>query len=284
MEKLSLKGLFPGENRQPDNDEYLNDNDGLIYCKACKTPRQYLFDWDKEIKAFRQNCKCQQAAEELAEKQRKQAEWEARINRERSIGIPNPKYQTYTFAVDDNKTPKTTQACKNFVEKFDEFSKIGGGLILWGNVGTGKTFLAMCIANALIDKGYTVQCTSLAAIVKMAQDFDNAEVHLARLMRKSLIVVDDLGVERGTAFANEQTYLFIDSCNTHNTPIIFTTNHTPKQLTTAAEDTSDLTFARIYSRILEKCLPVKVNEIKRRAENEVENKTTMARLLGVGDA
>ena len=152
---------------------------------------------------------------------------------------------------------------------------------MYGDVGTGKTFYALCIANALINREYRVLHTSLADVVKMAQDFDNAEAHFNRLMYKQCIVIDDLGTERTTSFAEEQIYKFIDGCNTHNVALIVTTNYTPKELEAAAADTSDLTHARIYSRLLEKCFPVRVNDIKRREANAVKNKATVAELLGI---
>lgn len=275
--KNTLSNCFKG--REPGEGEYLKD--GLVYCKNCNTPRQVKIEDENGTAIFPTLCQCVAAQREAEEKALRQAEWENKIKRLRQDGIPNPTYQKYTFAIDDGKTPDTTQTCKNYVNKFEDLRKIGGGLILWGSVGTGKTFFAMCIANALINKGYPVQCTSLATIVKQAQDFDNADSHFNRLMRQSCIVIDDLGTERGTTFANEQVYKFIDGCNTHNIPLIFTTNYTPSLLAAAAEDISDLTFARIYSRILEKCISVKVNEIKRRAEKGQANKTEIAKLLGL---
>lgn len=282
MEKIgdTLKKLkTPDYTRKLLEDEYMQD--GLIHCKACKTPRQCNFDWDGETKIFPQMCECQQKIHDAEEAAIKEADRKRHIETLRLRGIPNPAYREYRFAIDDGQTPKTTQACKNFVKKFAEFQEFGGGLILWGSVGTGKTFFAMCIANALVDRGYNIQCTTLATVIKQAQDFDNADNHFNCLMRKSLIVVDDLGTERGTSFANEQIYKFIDGCNTHNIPLIFTTNYPPSVLQAATEDTTDLTYARIYSRILEKCTPIPVLEVKRRANNEKANYDRAAELLGL---
>lgn len=40
------------------------------------------------------------------------------------------------------------------MEKFDEIYENNIGLILIGNVGCGKTYLASAIANALLEKKY----------------------------------------------------------------------------------------------------------------------------------
>ena len=38
---------------------------------------------------------------------------------------------------------------------------------LWGSVGTGKSFFAACIANALMEKEIPVRMTNFAAVLKM---------------------------------------------------------------------------------------------------------------------
>lgn len=268
--------------RQPDADEYVGE-DGLIYCKNCKTPRQFIYEnfTGGKPAILPKLCKCREGANAKRQKEEEKRERRERIETARCKAITVPSYRGYRFSADDGKTPKTTEICKNYVRNFAEFSKTGQGLLLYGDVGTGKTFYALCIANALINREYRVLHTSLADVVKMAQDFDNAEAHFNRLMYKQCIVIDDLGTERATSFAEEQIYKFIDGCNTHNVALIVTTNYTPKELEAAAADTSDLTHARIYSRLLEKCFPVRVNDIKRREANAVKNKATVAELLGI---
>lgn len=281
MERLgnSIETKLPDFTREPEKDEYIKD--GLIFCKTCKTARQYWFEWKGQKKPWNKRCDCQQEKDDAEEKERERLERETRIAALRQRAIPNPTYRTFTFEADDGKTPRITEICKNYVNKFNEFQKFGGGLLLWGSVGTGKTFYSMCIANALVDKGVQLYCTTLATIVKKAQDFDNADKHFNNLMTKKLIVIDDLGTERGTTFAHEQIYKFIDGCNTGNIPLIFTTNYSPDILQKATEDTTDLTYARIYSRILEKCTPIAVLGIKRRADNQKTNYNKASALLGL---
>lgn len=277
-----LNSLIP-KPREPEADEYINEADGLIYCKNCKTPRQFVFEnfTGGKPAILPKLCKCKDEEAKKKQQEEERRERLQRIENARNPAITVPSYRGYRFSADDGKTPKTTEICKNYVRNFPEFSKTGQGLLLYGDVGTGKTFYALCIANALINREYRVLHTSLADVVKMAQDFDNAEAHFNRLMYKQCIVIDDLGTERTTSFAEEQIYKFIDGCNTHNVALIVTTNYTPKELEAAAADTSDLTHARIYSRLLEKCFPVRVNDIKRREANTAKNKATVAELLGI---
>lgn len=281
MEKLgnSIKTKYPDFTREPAEDEYIKD--GLIFCKKCNTARQHWYEWKEQKIPWNNSCDCQREQNEAEEKERERLEHESKIAALRQRAIPNPTYRTFTFEADDGKTPRITEICKNYVNKFNDFQKFGGGLILWGSVGTGKTFYSMCIANALVDKGIQLYCTTLAKIVKKAQDFDNADKHFNSLMAKKLIIIDDLGTERGTTFAHEQIYKFIDGCNTGNIPLIFTTNYSPDILQKATEDTTDLTYARIYSRILEKCTPIAVLSVKRRANNQKTNYNKASALLGL---
>ena len=40
-------------------DEYINEQDGLIHCSKCHTPRQYRFTWLGQIRTPRMMCRCQ---------------------------------------------------------------------------------------------------------------------------------------------------------------------------------------------------------------------------------
>jgi DNA replication protein DnaC len=232
-------------------------------------------------RAFPVQCRCQAEKAKAAEFAEMELECKRHIAALRADAMANTAYRSYTFTADDGKTPVLTQTFKNFITNFRLFKKNGQGLLLWGNVGTGKTFYAMCIANELIDRCYNVKCTTLAAIITAMQDFESKGAIFDDLMRRDAIIIDDLGVERGTQFAMECVYNFVDGCNTNKIPLIITTNFTPTMLQKASEDTTNLTYARIYSRILERCYPVKVNEVKRRENNAKQNKSEMAKLLGV---
>lgn len=77
------------------------------------------------------------------------------ISRLKSAGLQDNTFFGYTFANCDGTHPCAKYAHR-YVEYFTEFQKNGQGLLFWGNVGTGKTFLAGCIANALMEKNIPV--------------------------------------------------------------------------------------------------------------------------------
>ena len=77
-----------------------------------------------------------------------------------------------------------------------------------------------------------------------------------------LLIIDDLGAERNTEFATEQVYNLIDARYRAQLPLIVTTNLTVSEM----NDPDTLEKKRIYDRILERCVPVKVDSRHIRGE------------------
>lgn len=250
--------------------EFLNA-EGIICCSKCKEPKQSVYEGHK----FPIACKCRR--DQIEDEQRKEAE--KKLAEKRALAIPNPKFRSFTFENDDLQDEETTKLLKRYVSKFEEMKNKGLGLLLWGSVGTGKTFFAHAIVNALIDAGYSVKSTSLSTVVKLAQNFENGERDIDNILAHKVILIDDVGTERQTSFADEQIYNFIDKATSLNRVLIITTNFMPSEFEKAAQDTTDLVHARIYSRILEKCYPIKVNKIKHRDALKEENRQFIKNLL-----
>ena len=86
------------------------------------------------------------------------------IRQMKSAGLQDSTFFDYTFANCDETHPCAKYAHR-YAEHFAEFQKNGQGLLFWGNVGTGKTFLAGCIANALMEKSIPVLMTSFPKLL-----------------------------------------------------------------------------------------------------------------------
>jgi DNA replication protein DnaC len=114
-----------------------------------------------------------------------------------------------------------------------------------GPVGTGKTFAAACIANALIERGVPVLMTSFPVILGTSKYELNDTIRQAQ--EYDLIIVDDLGVERDTDYALEIVFQFVDARYRSGKPLIVTTNLTPQEM----RKQTGLAFSRIYDRIME---------------------------------
>ncbi len=155
--------------------------------------------------------------------------------------------------------------------------KNGSGLLIWGDVGTGKSFFAGCIANALLEKGVPVLMTNFSRILNTltGMHFEDRNQFINNLNRYSLLIIDDLGIERNSDFALEQVFNVIDSRYRSKKPLIITTNLTLSELNNAA----DIAHKRIYDRILERCIPVRINNRNIRQDNATANLKQAKKIL-----
>ena len=238
-------------------DEYLNE-DNLICCSKCHTPRQKRIEVAGKRMEPRCMCACQTSDYDKRERERKHREFLDMVERNRSVGLPDPELRKHTFENDLGYNPKQIAIAKQYVQHWDEFLASSTGLLLWGNVGTGKSFIAGCIANALLDKGVPVIMTNFARLLNKLTDMYSGDrnAYIDSFKKYPLMIVDDLGMERNSEFAREQVFSVIDSRYRSQLPMIVTTNLSLDEL----KDTTDLSKARIYDRVLERCLPIRVNE------------------------
>ena len=186
--------------------------------------------------------------------------------------------QTWTFANADGTNEQIMTAAQNYVDHFGEFLKSGKGLLLFGTVGTGKTYAAACIANALIDKGYPVLMTNFARIANTVGGmWEGKQEYYDSLNRYPLLILDDLATERKTEYMQEIVFNVIDSRYRANLPLIVTTNLTSEEL----KHPSDISYQRTFSRLLEMCLPVKIEGKDKRLEKLKADIQPMRELLGL---
>lgn len=151
-----------------------------------------------------------------------------------------------------------------YVEQWQTICAESLGLLLWGGVGTGKSFLAGCIANALMEQEVSVRMTNIARIMnELNNSFSGRNVVVDRLCRYPLLIIDDFGMERGTEYALEQVYNIVDSRYRSQKPLIVTTNLPLNEM----RHPQDTAHARIYDRILEMCVPISCIGASLRKEN-----------------
>ena len=234
--------------------------DGLIYCGKCHTPVQCRITFEGRERIMPCICKCQKEERERQEQRMKEEEQLLYVRRLKAAGIQERHLQDWTFA-SATDTP-SVQMAKRYTENWKKVKAENLGLLLWGDVGTGKSFLAACIANALLEKGVPVLMTNFSKILNQmgAMYSDERYRYIASFNRFSLLIIDDLGIERNTEYALEQVYAVVDERYKAGLPLIITTNLTISQL----RNPEDVAHARIYSRILEMCTPVHVPGLDRR--------------------
>lgn len=260
--------------------DYIGE-DNLYYCGKCNTRKQALIDFSCSIGEKRVVpiiCKCREAELKAEEEARKQREFFDKVMRMRNTGFPEKAMREWTFDNDDGSNLTLTNAMKNYVEHFDTFKAEGKGLLLFGTVGTGKTYLAACVANALISKGIPCLVTNFARIANEVQGmFDGKQLYYDNLNAFPLLVIDDLNAERKTEYMQEIVFNVIDSRCRAKLPIIITTNLTREQLL----NPEDLSNQRIFSRLFEMCTPIEVSGKDRRQQTLKEDTQKMKNLLGL---
>ena len=239
--------------KEPRPEQYLGE-DGLLYCGKCHTPVQCRITFEGKERIMPCICKCQKEERELQVQRMKEEEQLLYVRRLKAAGIQERHLQDWTFA-SATDTP-SIQMAKRYTENWKKVKAENLGLLLWGDVGTGKSFLAACIANALLEKGVPVLMTNFSKILNQmgAMYSDERYRYIASFNRFSLLIIDDLGIERNTEYALEQVYAVIDERYKTGLPLIITTNLTISQL----RNPEDVAHARIYSRVLEMCTPVHV--------------------------
>lgn len=276
MKKFTDEFTNQFENRELQPDEYLNESDHLIYCTKCHTPRQGRYTLQGRVFMPPIRCKCQQEIYDQKEARRKLSERQAEIKRMKASGLQDKSLYDYTFEKDAGINPEMHLAHK-YVENWDDMKARSSGLLLWGDVGTGKSFFAGCIANALLEKGVPVLMTNFSRILNTlsGMHFEDKNQFIDSLNRYSLLIIDDLGIERNSEFALEQVFNVIDSRYRSKKPLIVTTNLTLTELNNAP----DVAHRRIYDRILERCAPIRINNRNIRQGNASANLQKAKKIL-----
>lgn len=268
---MNLEPLIDSINRSNEEPgDYVQN--GLLYCGKCHTAKQKRGEGILSGKLLFVTCACKAEALER-EKQEAEAKRIEEL-RKRCLPLENMRRHTFSTASD----ARHIQIARRYVEQWAEMRKNGSGLVFWGNTGSGKSYAAQSIANALIDKGISVEYVTAADLVSNLLDREiSRREYKDKLCSAPLLIIDDIGAERSTDYAREQICNVIDARTESGKPLIATTNYALTEL----QSTNDQQLARIFDRLLGACVPVRVvGESRRKIEN-VSRLETARRLLAV---
>ena len=254
MKKLEKIMIEDVEYSYDPEKEYIKE--GHAYCKVCHErkdgkPIQML----NKPMIFKMACRCDRDREVKEKEREKQMEIE-RLKRNCFNSIIQ---WAYTFENYQGEENQSLIIAKNFVKDYEEMKKENIGLLFYGSVGSGKTYLACSIANALIEQyQISVKIRNFAQIINELQkssfDFDK-NAYIESLVNTSVLILDDLGIERDTSYAKEQVYNIVNNRYLKQKPTIFTTNLSYDTIQNCKDSVE---YQRIYSRIIEMCIPVMV--------------------------
>ena len=226
-------------------------------CTECgKILKEKQIDMFNHVLKIFPICKCESERLKREEEAEKEIERQIRLERLFKQSRLGERFKTATFdkfkVVEENKAvfDKMQDYATNYNLHKTE------SIVLHSHPGTGKTFLASCVANSLMSNGRSVifVCVpDLLSQIRGTYNKANAEHTEERLMSGlsecELLILDDIGAEKHTSqedWANEKLFQIINNRYLNNKAIIFTTNLNANEL-------HQKLSARTFSRICEMC-------------------------------
>lgn len=146
--------------------------------------------------------------------------------------------------------PEQIRAVRRFVSRIADNLDQGRGVWIMGDVGTGKTSLAMMISKAALDAGRTVAIYSLPRLMNLIRESidqeDGVAGFLDLLSSVDLLHLDDVGAQLRTDWTVEQLYSLINARYEDRRSIVFTTN-------LGHDELREQVGERVFSRLVEMC-------------------------------
>ena len=121
---------------------------------------------------------------------------------------------------------KCREFCESYADSFD--AGAGKGILLCGRSGLGKTFLMNCIAQRVLERGYSVVVISAYKLIEAMRRFQFGEDGLEQvqdMLSCDLLCIDDLGSEpmlRGITVSS--LYHIVNERRNANKAVVITTN------------------------------------------------------------
>ena len=275
---MNIENMIHVPTVEPRENDYRGE-DGLLRCGVCGEPKEAFFEGGFHLGGKDRHpaqCRCQREAQAKQEKEYLEQQHRHTVFRLRQQGFQNPIMRKWTFDAAPIRTERLEQ-CRRYAESWEAVTSQNAGLLFWGDVGTGKSYLAACIANALIEKEVPVCMTNLSAVID--HDFEGRTEYIQKLCAYPLLILDDFGMERDTKFGLETVYQVIDGRYLSGKPLIVTTNLTPKEL----KHPQDTDRARVYDRVLSMTTPVLFSGPSLRHGQREENLQLLKSIFGKGE-
>lgn len=197
-----------------------------------------------ELPDTKMECHCL-AGQALYTSRHRRSQWPQLIPR---------RFVTYTLAGHPNTV--LAQQVGAWVDQHPVGS--GENLVIQGGVGVGKTGAAIGALRELFFAGHTVRYWSLPDLMDALREEEFSRTKgdepgrpvptMEQLLLCDVLLLDDMGTERTTAYVADRIYLIINSRYTQGRPTILTTNLNRAQM---VKHFPDEMGERIISRLYE---------------------------------
>ncbi len=249
------------------------DEQGLVVCGNCGEHRQKIMPAcfsGNPPHVINVPCECERAYDNGC-----------RVKRARDECFPcGGFYRDATFETDDKENTDRSRACERFADIFTP--SIGAGLLLWGGAGSGKTFTAACIANRVIERGFSALMVDIGYVVSlMESSFEHRRSNLDRILGYDLLVIDDLGAQRTTGYMMEHVYNVVNGRYNSGKPMVVTTNIHWRTMSEADESSP---WYRVFDRIIERCYPIEFDNASKRRQKALDAQLALEDKLGIAKA
>jgi DNA replication protein DnaC len=185
---------------------------------------------------FRYKCTCQSLEAERLEREEKARERKSKLRKESNLSAGYAKCRFVDKHITKENAEKVDK-CKRYCSAAEEMLQGGFGVYIYGEPGMGKTFLAACMANELIEGLHSVFVTGFAEIEReMKAAFGTAAQgeFVERALRADFLILDDLGAEElkreENSWAQAMVYDVINRRYTARKPIICTGNYSISEM------------------------------------------------------
>lgn len=249
---------------------------GFCYKNLKPIGFDYLYvNYDKNMIEY-ERCNCEKAIQflkdfdlEQEEKQR-QEKYRKIINNIYKDNYMKKRLQKYSFE-NVSDTYEDTFIINQLI-KFTDLcikSEMKNGLIIYGNIGYEKTFLAVCIANKMIEQNKIVlieKCSSI--IYKIKESFNKNELSEMQIIELysnvDMLIIDDFGNENLSKWALEKLYKIISNRYDNELPIVITTRYNKEQLIEQLSTENDTEIAEEIVEVLnEMCYGISILKDKK---------------------
>ena len=192
--------------------------------------------------------KCSCFKQKLVDKYYKQSNLREMLMEENFDTFDFTLYSTEKYR-DESLSPRKNiedifTRCINFTSNFDSTNE---NLFFYGSSGLGKTFLSNCIAKELLDKGKVVIYQTASNLIQLIRTLrfeeSGSKDQIDDFLNCDLLIIDDLGTEPNTPYAQSELFNVINSRILTGKKILMSTNF-------ILEDLMSIYPERITSRIL----------------------------------